>query len=253
MPPGFPRGLAWPPDGDERCTRCSCIHPSTRARCSTRILGPDASALTWRPAVVAGHALAADAHGIRVALVAAAGASVAGRLTALSPEARARLDFAMAALGAGRRAVTADGGSVETEGYVFAPEDAPGGEWNPGRGAEERGRLEETLVEAMGHYGRRAPAEMPLLLHGIAIRALARVRGPRTEAPVSLRRRARRRRCRAGRRSFAYARYFGDRGAPAAPPALRRGDVGAARAGGVHQRRRGDGAAVRPAAAGRCC
>lgn len=130
-----------------------------------------------RPATLADHALASD-DGVRIALVPRPGAAVAGLLVEPSADERARLDFAMAALGAVPMPVA--GGA---EAYVFA--DAPDGAASEPAG-EARQRLIEAMGEAMDQFGRRTAADMPFLMHGISIRALGRARGPGTQIPNRL-------------------------------------------------------------------
>ena len=76
---------------------------------------------------------------MRVTLVREDGGRVAGHLLAVPDAARARLDFAMAALGAAREAaaVRAGGGRVAAEAYRFArdPSLSPGGRRGRRRGA----------------------------------------------------------------------------------------------------------------------
>jgi ADP-ribose diphosphatase len=164
-----------------------------------------------RPATLDDHALASDEHGLRVALVPEAGAAVAGGLFPASAGARARLDFAMAALGAARVpvAVAVPGGPVAAEAYRFAPEAAPPGRWSSDGPAERRGRQAEALDEIMGHFGRRDPGELPALLHGIGIRALGRCRGTAGMIPVRLGAGLHATDVEPVERVLAYARYFG--------------------------------------------
>jgi len=159
-------------------------------------------------AVLDGHAVRGDEHGLRVALV-AGGGPVAGRLVRLEPEARARLDFAMAALGAEPAAVTARDGDAEVAAvaYRFADGAVPDGA--PVGSPEALARLAETLDEVMGHYGRREAAEMPALLNGIGVRALGRSRGPGRRSPRALGTPLGAGDVEAIRRRQAYARYFG--------------------------------------------
>jgi nudix-type nucleoside diphosphatase (YffH/AdpP family) len=171
------------------------------------ILG-DAALPPTRPATLAGHGLRRDPDSVPVALAAAAGERVDGLLLAVDTAAGARLDFAMAALGAAPVPVAPEvaGRTAPAETYVFTAA-APEGQGAPT--GEERARLAEALIEIMGHHGRRPPAEMPALVHGIAIRALGRARGPATRAPVVLGTP-----CAPGdveplERDFAYAKYFG--------------------------------------------
>jgi nudix-type nucleoside diphosphatase (YffH/AdpP family) len=161
-----------------------------------------------RSATLAGHALRADPTGLRIALAPAPSASVEGALLAATPEALSRLDFAMTALGATRHPVAArsDGTEAPAQAYRFTADtdlDAPGTE-----SAEHLARLAETLTEIMGHYGRRPPEDMPALLHGIGVRALARSRGPATSTPVALGAGLGAAEVSAAERAFAYARYF---------------------------------------------
>jgi ADP-ribose pyrophosphatase len=160
-----------------------------------------------RPSMLTSFAPRTDARGLRIALAPAPGETAAGSRVGAAAGVRARLDFAMASFGAVRVAVDAADGPVEA--YVFTT-DAPERAWSADGWPEEaRARLRETLVEVMGHFGRRDPAEMPALLHGIGIRALGRVRAPERVPPVRLG---------AGLdvadvqpidRTFSYARYFG--------------------------------------------
>ena len=159
-------------------------------------------------AVLDGHAVRGDEHGLRVALV-AGGGRVVGRLVGLAPAARARLDFAMAALGAEPVAVTAREGEAEVAAVAYRFADGAAPEGAPGGSAEAPARLAETLDEVMGHYGRRAAAEMPALLHGIGIRALGRSRGPERRPPRALGTALGAADVEAVERRQAYARYFG--------------------------------------------
>ena len=136
-------------------------------------------------ATLDGHAVRSDEHGLRVALAAGDG-RVVGRLVPLEAEGRARLDFAMAALGAEPAvvAVSAGGAEVAAVAYRFAAGSAPDGA--PAATSEASGRLVETLDEVMGLYGRRPAGETPALLHGIGVRALGRSRGPDRRTPVAL-------------------------------------------------------------------
>lgn len=176
-----------------------------------RILGPEAEARAapaGRAAALPGHSLVSDADGIRIGLVETPGASVAGRLLASGMLARARLDFAMAAFGAAPAAVTVevDGGAAPALAYRFPP----GGRWFGEEAAgERRARLSEILVEVMGHFGRRDAGEMQRLMPGIAIRALARARGPATLVPRRLGAGLGAADVRPEAREFSYARYFG--------------------------------------------
>jgi nudix-type nucleoside diphosphatase (YffH/AdpP family) len=164
------------------------------------ILGADLPPLT--PATLAGHAVRTDARGLRIALAPGPGEAPGALITA-SASAAARIDFAMAAMGAARTAV--GGGRAA---YLFAEAaDRPwtAADWP----VEGRARLSETLAEVMGHFGRRDAAEMPALLHGIAIRALGRARGPGRPAPVELGAGLGRADVEAVGREFSYARHFG--------------------------------------------
>ena len=107
--------------------------------------------LRSRPATLEGYALAGD-DGARIALVPRPGTAVAGRLAEPSEDERARLDFAMAALGAAPVPVTmpgADGAAA----YVFA--DAPPAE----------------LVHSLAH---RLDQPLPRLAGGLGGRAVRR-------------------------------------------------------------------------------
>lgn len=160
-----------------------------------------------RPARLAGHGLRRDPAGVAVALAARPGEE-AGHLVAATGDDRARIDFAMAALGARRRPVEVDaaGVVVPADAYLFA-DAAPEGRGAPA--GEDRARLAEALVEIVGHFGRRAPEEMPALLHGIGVRALGRARGRREDVPVVLGTSRRPGDLETVERDFAYARYFG--------------------------------------------
>jgi nudix-type nucleoside diphosphatase (YffH/AdpP family) len=175
-----------------------------------RILGGPLPAV--RPATLGGHVLRSDPSGLRVAPVASQGGSVPGALIETSPGSRARVGFLMAALGARAAPVRLDTGgrAIATVAYVFAHDTAPTTAWDGVEAGEPAARLRETVEEVMGHFGRRAPEEMPALLNGIGIRALGRARGlaqPMPEPGLS---------AGFGRadvlpaaRAFVYARYFG--------------------------------------------
>ncbi|MFT3972974.1 MAG: NUDIX domain-containing protein [Amaricoccus sp.] len=154
------------------------LHPPFDAPDVLAAILPDGPPLATRAATLGDLALAGDG-GVRAALVRRPGAEVAGHLAEPTAGQRARLDFAMAALGAAPEPVA--GGA---EAYVFA--DAPDGAAEPRPAGEARQRLIEALTEAMDHFGRRAAADMPFLMHGIAIRALGRARGPETRVPHTL-------------------------------------------------------------------
>jgi nudix-type nucleoside diphosphatase (YffH/AdpP family) len=134
--------------------------------------------LESRPATLDGYALAGD-DGVRIALVPRPGAQIAGRLAEPTGDEQARLDFAMAAIGAWPRPVA--GGA---QAYVFAEAPTDGAAAEPA--GEARRWLIEAIGEAMHQFGRRPASEMPHLMHGIAIRALGRARGPETRIPNRL-------------------------------------------------------------------
>lgn len=129
-----------------------------------------------RRAKLPSYEIAGDG-GLRIALVPATGAETDGLLVDPTEAQRQRLDFAMASLDVAAVPV-ADG----IEAYVFRDPSAvrrldaePVG--------ESRQRLIEALAEAMDQFGRRSPADMPFLMHGIGIRALGRARGRETCIP----------------------------------------------------------------------
>ena len=157
-------------------------------------------------ATLDGHALRTDEHGLRVGLVEADG-RVAGRLLRLEARDLARLDFAMAAIGAEPVAVkvrSGDAGHPATA-YRFAEGTAMD---RAPAGPEDPARLVEALDEVMGHYGLRPAGEMPALLHGIGVRALGRSRGRDRQSPVRLGTRLAADDVELLERRQAYARYF---------------------------------------------
>lgn len=161
-----------------------------------------------RAATLADLAPRRDPEGVGTALAPTPGARTPGLLLAATGDARARLDFAMTALGAVAVPVTVrvDGADRPAEAYAFAatpPETA-----GPPTGGE-RARLAEALVEIMAHYGRRAAAEMPFLVHGIGIRALGRVRARQRTVPPVLGSGLSIADVEPVARDFAYAHYFG--------------------------------------------
>jgi ADP-ribose pyrophosphatase len=139
------------------------------------------------PAALPDHALAGDEHGLRVAPVPAPGATVDGHLATLDPAARARLDFALAALGAAPGPATLDAadGARAGEAYRFTAA-APPGRWAPELAERQRAHVGEALDEILLHFGRRPAEAMPALIHGIAVRAIGRARAPRQAIPVTL-------------------------------------------------------------------
>jgi ADP-ribose pyrophosphatase len=168
----------------------------------------DAGEPVLRPARLAGYKLRRDPAGVAVALAARPGEETGGGLVSVSGDALARITFAMAAFGAHLLPVEvmAGGETIPAAACVFAGA-VPEGEGAPT--GEDRARLAEALVEIAGHFGRRAPDEMPALLHGIGVRALARARGRRQAVPVVLGTPLRDGDLEPVEREFAYARYFG--------------------------------------------
>ncbi|HET9067411.1 MAG TPA: NUDIX domain-containing protein, partial [Amaricoccus sp.] len=165
------------------------------------VLGPEPP-FAARPGALAGFALRADRGAVRVALAPEPGGRVEGAWADPPAAARARLDFALRAMGA------APVGGREGEAYVFA--DAPGHGWPGGpRPEERRARFAEALAEIMGHYDRRPAEEVAGLLHGIGIRALARARGAESRTPIALRSGLTAADVAGEAREFSYARYFG--------------------------------------------
>lgn len=155
------------------------LHPPFDAPDILAAILPD-GAPALRPATLPGFALAGDG-GVRIALAASPGAGTAGHVAEPTAEQRARLDFAMAAIGAAPVPVGGVvGGGVEA--YVLTE---PSAEGTVPEG-EARQRLIEALSEAMDQFGRRPAADMPFLMHGISIRALGRARGPETRIPCEL-------------------------------------------------------------------
>lgn len=151
------------------------------------ILGPGATGRATRPASVEGFALLADPHGPSVALVEQAGDRVEGVLLHAAAQEAARLRFALAAFGGGTsRRVETSAGAAETA--VARAGDAPGSPWPAAPEPEWLAHLVEAAAEAMAHFGRLSPDEIPALMRGIGYRALARARGRADRTPVRLRR-----------------------------------------------------------------
>jgi nudix-type nucleoside diphosphatase (YffH/AdpP family) len=163
------------------------------------------------PAALPDHALAGDAYGLRVAPVPAPGNRIEGHLATPGPEARARLDFVFAALGAAPApaAPLADGEAVAAEAYGFLPGTAPDGRWQPALADRQRAHVGETLEEIIGHFGRRPAAAMPALLHGITVRAIGRARAPLQRVPRALGSALGSADVEPVERDFAYAHFFG--------------------------------------------
>ena len=160
-----------------------------------------------RAAVLPRHRVWRGADGIRIALVPAPDSTASGSLLDPRPSDRARLDFAMAVLGAGPARATGPHGEVGI--YRFSQDAVPpDGEAVEDSTPEADARLRETLYEVMGHYGQRAADDVTGLLHGIAIRALARSRGPVTSTPVELGAGLGAGDVAAVERTFSYARFF---------------------------------------------
>ena len=166
------------------------------------VLGPEPP-LATRPATLAGFALRADADALRVALVAEPGARVAGVRADPPPAARARLDFALAAMGARPGAGRGRRGLRLRRARRRMPGRASLARRSAGRASPRRWRRSWGTTAAVRRRRWRR------LLHGIGIRALARVRGAASATPVALG---------AGlgaadvapvAREFSYARYFG--------------------------------------------
>ena len=172
------------------------------------VLGRMAPGLDPGPAAtLPGHAVRGDQHGVRVALVAAPGAAE-GRLVTVDAGTRARLDFAMAVLGAAPASVALRSGGEERQALAYRFAEAPP-DGAPPQSPEALARLGEVLGEVVGHFGRRPVAEVRGLLHGIAIRALGRSRGPTRRSPVALGTGLGSGNVERLERRHAYARYFG--------------------------------------------
>jgi len=174
-----------------------------------RIFAP-ATPPAVRPATLEGWRVAGDGEGTRFALVEAAGGAVAGRLVAAGAEAALRIGFAMAALGAEPAPVTvaAEGGPIRAVGWRFGPAAPPRDPDPAPLDAEGRARLGEMLSEVMGLFGRREAAELPALLPGIAVRALARARGAASAVPAALSAAPGAEAVELDERVYPYARYF---------------------------------------------
>lgn len=189
------------------------LHPPfDRAEFLERVLGPARSERTLRAAAVPGLRLAADAGLERVALVDDPKAKTRGALLAPGEGERERLDYLMAVLGAlpvPAAAEPDDGGTaVPALAYRFASRPVPEGGW-PDCNVDERvARFGEMLPEMMGHLSTRSAAEVAGLLPGIAIRALARSRGPASVKPLGLGAGLTAGDVERMEREFSYARYF---------------------------------------------
>lgn len=170
-----------------------------------------ASVPVGEPAHLADTRLCGALGGLAPVLADRPGERVAGRLVRLHPDGLARLEFLMAGLSAARRQVTAEAGQGLRRAEAFyssepAPPSLPAFDrWS----TAQRLQFMETIEEALGHFGHRAAAEMPRLLPGIAVRALARARARMSDPPS---------RVGAGlgaadvaltRRAYPYAGYFG--------------------------------------------
>ncbi len=164
-----------------------------------------------RPATLADHSVAGDADGTRFALVPAPGGVVAGRVFAADRQARRRIGFAMAALGAEPfpLSVQADGAPLRATGWRFGPEAPPHAADREPLDAEGRARLGEMLIEIMGLLDRDPPEGMRELVDAIAVRALGRARGPATPAPRALTVGPAADRVEPLQRVYAYERFFG--------------------------------------------
>lgn len=134
-----------------------------------------------RMATLARHAVVTEEHGVETGLVVGEG-DVAGQLAHLTAADADRVAFVFAAFGADPVPVvvaTAAAANEKAIAYVFAPEVAPAGWFDPT--SEQEARLAEALVEILGHYGLRQPGEMRDVLYGIGVRALGRSRGARRD------------------------------------------------------------------------
>jgi nudix-type nucleoside diphosphatase (YffH/AdpP family) len=104
--------------------------------------------------------------------------------------------------------VEAAGRPTRALGWRFDPAGPPHDRDPEPLDAEGRARLEETLSEVMGLFGRRTAAEMPALLPGIAVRALARARGAATATSAALSEAPGAEAVELSERVYPYARFF---------------------------------------------
>lgn len=152
------------------------------------ILGPGADPLDLRPAEARNLALRIDPLGARMALTRTPGETAPGAVARKVPgETADRLRFALAAFGAWRSVLAATtAGPAEV--MLAPPGEAPGGRWTRTPDPDWRAHLVEAAVEIMPFFGAREAGEIRGLLRGVSFRALARVRGPASAAPVRVRR-----------------------------------------------------------------
>lgn len=151
------------------------------------ILGPGAEPPDLTPAEARNHAFRIDPLGARMALIRAPGETAPGAVARKVPaETAERLRFALAAFGAWRTVVAATtAGPAEV--MLVSPEEAPQGHWTATPDPDWRAHLVEAAAEIMPLRGEREAEEIRGMLHGISFRALARVRGPASPAPVTVR------------------------------------------------------------------
>lgn len=132
------------------------------------------------PAALEGYAVRVAGFGRGAVLAPTPDDRAVGVNVRLDPADFGRLDFVMAALGQ-TRSVMPDGRAAYLGTGGRAPWDAAE------RPAVEAHHLAEVAAEILGHYSHRDLAEMPEILHGITLRALARVRGRTMRPPSAVR------------------------------------------------------------------
>lgn len=161
--------------------------PYGGARLLAAIFGEDAP--LSEQASLPGHAIRADAGGLRLAPARLPGAETQGAIYDLGQAARERLDFWMAAIGTKPlvAGATRAGRRVMVDTYLLPREEASR-DWTRDLWAGEWHDLAcEAAEEAMRHFGERDVKDMPGLMTGIGFRALARARGAVDATPVGLR------------------------------------------------------------------
>ncbi|MFO1106599.1 MAG: NUDIX domain-containing protein [Amaricoccus sp.] len=151
------------------------------------VLGPDLPP-PGAPAVLPGHAIAADQGGLRLAPVRMAGAVSPGQVVDLDAGQRARLEYWRVAIGAKPLVAGVECGGARRVVDTFLGGAEPERSWTPEAWAGEWHAIVcEAAEEVMRHFDQREPEDMAERLLGIGFRAVARARGAASATPLVLR------------------------------------------------------------------
>lgn len=163
------------------------VEPLTDQRLFAALTGGEA--VDGEAAVLGGHAIRGRGDGLALGPAREKGAAAPGRVFPLGREARAVLDFCMAAAGLAPMVAPVEvaGARRVVDTYVLPPAQAARDWSRAAWEGEWRDLVCEATEEIARLRGHKEPERMPALMTGIGYRALGRARGRRTERPARIR------------------------------------------------------------------